>query len=480
MLRRIPRPLGLLLVVAALLSLAWTFATTPFEGPDESAHFNYTQYLAETGHRPMVTGGLHPDSTQVGTVLTFLNLTQLATDVNARPAWSQHEMRKLERVLDTFGEKGEEDGSGPNPLAKNPPLYYAYETIPYRIGSLGSFWDRLVLMRLASGLLFLIAVLCTWFAAAELFRATWPRLIATGCVAMLPQLTFISGTVQADNMLVAVWSAFALAGLRLLRRGPSIGRVTAVCGLAGLSALTHGRGTAIIFPLAVVLLVAFARARLPWRETARWLGAGAVLLVAAAVLYKTLLTPTGGGAYGGEVNLSAPGFSVKQLITDTWQFYFPKLPFMDLRVGPSYGYRQVFVESFFGRFGALDVNYTRDIYDLIQDAAAIGLVGLVVAIVTRWQAIRARWPQVTLLVAMTVAMLALLHVASYRALRTGADPLITGRYLLPLVSVFGLTVAFVISSLRPRLAAAAGTLVLGGILALNLGGIMLTLTRFYG
>jgi hypothetical protein len=81
---------------------------------------------------------------------------------------------------------------------------------------------------------------------------------------------------------------------------------------------------------------------------------------------------------------------------------------------------------------------------------------------------------------MTVSMLALLHVASYRALRTGSDPLITGRYLLPLVTIFGLTVAFVVSSLRPRLSAALGTLVLAGLLALNLGGIMLTLTRFYG
>jgi 4-amino-4-deoxy-L-arabinose transferase-like glycosyltransferase len=479
MVRRIPRPLGLLLVVAALLSLAWTFTTTPFEGPDESAHFNYTQYLAETGHRPTVTGGLHPDSTQVGTVLTFLNLTQLAGDVNARPAWSQLEQRKLQSVLDFFGEKGEEDGSGPNPLAKNPPLYYAYETIPYRVGSVGSFWDRLVLMRLASGLLFLIAVACTWLAAAELFAATWPRLVATGCVALLPQLTFLSGTVNADNMLVAVWSAFAVAALRLVRRGPTLRRVLAVCGIAALSALTHGRGTAIVVPLGVVLLIAFLRARPPWRQAVRWLAAGGALLAVGAVLYKTLLTPTG-GAYGGEVNLSAPGFSIKGLISDTWQFYFPKLPLMELRSGPHYGYRQVFIEGFFGRFGSLEVNYAPGIYDLIQDVCAIGLAGLIAAIIARWSAIRARWPQVAVLVAMTVSMLALLHVASYRALRTGSDPLITGRYLLPLVTIFGLTVAFVVSSLRPRLSAALGTLVLAGLLALNLGGIMLTLTRFYG
>ncbi len=479
MLRRLPRPLGLLLVVAALLSLAWTFTTAPFQGPDESAHFNYTQYLAETGHRPVVTGGLHPDSTEVSTVLTYFNLTQLAGDSNARPAWSRLEEQRLQTVLDFFGKKGRRDGSGPNPLAKNPPLYYAYETIPYRVGLLGSFGDRLIVMRLASGLLFLITVLCAWLAAAEIFASTWPRLLAGGCVALLPQLAFLSGTVNADNMLVAVWSVFAVAALRLVRRGPSLGRVLAVCALAVLSGLTHGRGTAIVVPLFVTLLIAFLRARPPWRQTLRWLGAGLGLLAVAGIAYKALLAPTG-GAYGGEVNLHAPGFSVKQLIGDTWQFYFPKLPLMELRQGPHYGYRQVFIEGFFGRFGSLEIDYATGIYDFIQDVCAIGLAGLVAAVIARWSAVRAHWPQIAVLLSMTVSMLALLHVASYRALRTGTDPLITGRYLLPLVVAFGCTVAFVVTSLRPRIAATVGTLVLAGMLVLNLTGLMLSMARFYG
>ena len=334
-------------------------------------------------------------------------------------------------------------------------------------------------MRLASGLLFLVTVLCAWLAAAEIFAGTWPRLLAGGTVALLPQLAFLSGTINADNMLVAVWSVFAVAALRLVRRGPSLGRVLAVCVLAILSALTHGRGTAIAGPLIVALLIAFLRARPPWRQTLLWLGAALGLLAIAGAAYKSLLTPTG-GAYGGEVNLHAPGFSVKQLITDTWQFYFPKLPLMELRQGPHYGYRQVFIEGFFGRFGSLDINYATGIYDLIQDVCAIGLAGLVAAVIARWSSVRAHWPQIAVLLSMTVSMLALLHVASYRALRTGTDPLITGRYLLPLAVVFGCTVAFVVTSVRPRIAATLGTLVLAGMLVLNLAGLMLSLARFYG
>jgi hypothetical protein len=51
--------------------------------------------------------------------------------------------------------------------------------------------------------------------------------------------------------------------------------------------------------------------------------------------------------------------------------------------------------------------------------------------------------------------------------------------MLPLVVVFGATVAWVIGSLRPRTSAVVGTLALSGLLALNLGGLLLTLTRFY-
>src|SRR5262245_23406719 len=71
--RRIPAPLRAILVVAALLSLGWSYATGPLLGPDEPQHFNYAQRLSETGKRPSSVTGLHPDSTITSTVLTYFN-----------------------------------------------------------------------------------------------------------------------------------------------------------------------------------------------------------------------------------------------------------------------------------------------------------------------------------------------------------------------------------------------------------------------
>ena len=65
-----------------------------------------------------------------------------------------------------------------------------------------------------------------------------------------------------------------------------------------------------------------------------------------------------------------------------------------------------------------------------------------------------------MLAAIAVSMIGLLHLASYRALVGSGDPLITGRYLLPLVTVFGLAVAFVADARCGRARApCCGTLV---------------------
>jgi hypothetical protein len=42
---RPPAPLGALLLVAALLGVAWTVVTPAFQAPDENAHFGYVQNM---------------------------------------------------------------------------------------------------------------------------------------------------------------------------------------------------------------------------------------------------------------------------------------------------------------------------------------------------------------------------------------------------------------------------------------------------
>lgn len=480
MLARVPKPLRALLAVAALLTLAWSFTTGPLLAPDEPQHYNYAQHLAETGKRPNLLLGPHADSTVTGTALTFFNIVQTAGDPNGRPGYTRAEQQRwplLEKALDS---SAYEDGGGPNALAKNPPLYYAYEVVPYHVGKeLGGFFGSLWAMRLASGLLFLITIALTWLIASELFASTLPRVVATGFVALLPEMGFLSGAVNADNLLICIWTAFVLMALRLVRHGPTTGRTLALFALAAASLLTHGRGTAILFPLVIVVLVAYLRQRRPLRRTLIQLGAGVAVVAAVYSAYRLFASPTG-GAYGGEVTFPTGAASLGELLSSIWQFYLPKLPLMSPRVGPAYGYRQVVIETLFGTFGSVDTRFSRETYDLIQGGVALLLVACAAGLVAHRHSLARRWPELVVLASTTAGMLTLLHAASYRALLFGTDPLITGRYLLPLAPIFGCGIAFVVWALPRRVGVVVSAVVLASLVALTLGGLGISADRFYG
>ena len=74
----------------------------------------------------------------------------------------------------------------------------------------------------------------------------------------------------------------------------------------------------------------------------------------------------------------------------------------------------------------------------------------------------------------------MLRASAWRDLPTGGDPIITGRYLTPLLPMLGVAVAAVAVSLPRRVGPAAATLVLGleGLLAL--GALGAAVVRFYG
>ena len=482
--RRVPLALALILLVAALQSIAWDVALPPFQGPDEDAHFAYVQHLAETGHLQSVTSGAGPLSTEEETAMRLLNLHPLIGDLSARPAWNTVDL-SLWRAADRALPKGSRaDGSGPNPLAKNPPLYYAAMSIPYRMFVWLPLLKRLFVLRLFNALCYLASIALTWLIAGEaLGRVRWKQTLAAGVVALEPQLAFMSATINADNLLVALTTGFLYACLRLVRLGPSMARVLAVSGLASAAVLTHGRGLVTLPVLAVTLLVAWLRHRPAARATLEQ-GAVAATTVGAAFIAYLLVGRAGGGSlYGGQVTqLNSGSFNVRQFLSSIYQFYFPRLPSLQPRIGPEYGYRQVFINTFYATFGSLEVMFRQRVYDMLQVLSAIGLFGFYTACVVRRRALTRSWPVVTVMLALLLTTLFFLHYVSYRALlgNGGSDPLIVGRYLLPMVSLFALAIVFTVGSLPRRAGPLVGAAILSIGVLLSLGGIGITAGRFYG
>ncbi len=481
--RRVPRALALLILVGALQALAWDVAVPAFQGPDEDGHFGYVQYLAETGRLQSTTTGPGPLSSEAEVAMHTLNLHALIGNLSARPAWSTADLRLWRETERALPKGSRANGSGPNPIARNPPLYYALMAIPYRVFVWLPLLKRLFVLRLISALCFLATIALTWLIAGEAFgRVRWKQMLAAGSVALEPQLAFMSGTVNADNLLVALTTAFLYASLRLVRLGPSTGRVLGASVLAAAAVLTHGRGLVTLPVLAVALVLAWVRHRPSTRASLALASAASAIIAAAFAVYLLIARAGGGSLYGGQVTqLNGGSFNLRQFLSSIYQFYFPKLPSLQPRIGPEYCYRQVFIDTFYATFGSLEVTFKQRIYDLLQVFSALGVVAFYTACVVRWRILARRWHIVAVLLALLVTTLFFLHYVSYQALlgNGGSDPLIVGRYLLPMISLFGLAIAFTADSLPRR----GGQLLAAGVLAagllLSLGGIGITAARFY-
>ena len=473
-------------MVAAVEVLAWTVVIAPFQGPDEAAHFAYTQYLAETGHKPSFDSGGGSYSHEMDNLLGALNLYTLKRQGTARPFWTDNELSSWKRSQAAMTAADRSNGSGPNAIAKNPPLYYALEAIPYKVTvALGANpLTRLFWMRLFSGLFFLAAVAFTWFAAAELFRSPFLRTLAAATVALLPLSSEIGASLNPDALLAALFAGALLAGLRLLQRGFSALRVVGLLALTAAALLTHGRGLPLLGFTAIALALAWYRHRPPVRAAVIRVGIGVAVIAAGFAIYALVLSGSGGGGiYGGELRF-ARHFSPLQFASFVWQFYLPRLPFMGVRPGPNFGFFEFYVQGYLpGAFGSEDVRWSADVYRTAHLIVLLGVAGLVVAAVSMRERLAARWDAALLVVCFVVVPVLFLHLASYRAvIDPGAtDALIVGRYLVPLTPALGLAIAFAVRAIRRdgRRALLAGAVLGCGVL-LQLGALGLTAVRFYG
>jgi len=480
-LRSLPATAWILLAVAAAHGTAWAFVTAPLQGPDETSHVAYVQALAENGDGPKRSEGDGPWSSEVNVLAERVYLHSIDGHPGGKPMWDR--VDETERELEKIDDAGRRDTTGPNPAAINPPLYYAYATVAWKLSPDQSLLGRLTAVRLATVLLMVIVVLLTYLLAAEVFTREWPRFLATALVALHPKLGHTAGQVNPDLMLAVFGTGFLLAAARLVQRGPTAGRLAALALTAAGGVLTHPRGLYLL-PAALVVLavVALQRRPAPAALAKAAAGVGAVCVAGFAGAYLYSRGHSGGAAFGGNAP-TASGFNSREFFSYLWQFYLPKFNFFTATFGPpgGYGYRQFFIETFFGAYANFEVNFSPRLYDRLQIAAFVGLVGLYTTAVLRRREIARRWPIVAVVVATFGGLLMQLHLTSYASLRNGGiDVVITGRYLLPVLALFGLAAAFTVGSLPRRLAAPVAGVLLGAAVVLCLGALGTTFTRFYG
>jgi 4-amino-4-deoxy-L-arabinose transferase-like glycosyltransferase len=476
LLRRAPRPLLVLLAVAAVEAVAWSIVLPPLQGPDEISHVAYVQRLVESRSIPWQHGGAKDDSkppysTELTTGAATAGTFELDGNPAARPNDTAADEALWDQSQEGFGRAQRANG-GFRSAMKNPPAYYLYSGLVYTATSPLDLFDQLFLMRLANIPLLLAMVVFTWLLAGELLpRRRALQTLAAAVVALQPQLIQLTANVNPDVLLAATSTAGLYLSVVILQRGLSAPRVAGLVSLCVLAGFTHGRGLALVVPALLALALRLWKDRRPDGRpvavTAGALALGAVASLAALVFVAT--------------NQSPSPTEVRRLFSYVWQFYLPRLGFMSPPLGrQDYGIREVMTERFYGAFAQLEVHFPAGFYDALWVAMGVVAIGAFAALLVHRRAVAARWDVAVVLAGAVVGLLGLLHTVAFRSLLSNeADPIIAGRYLLPVAALFGIAVALAVSLFPRRWGAAAGGAVVATLALVQVAALGITLERFY-
>jgi 4-amino-4-deoxy-L-arabinose transferase-like glycosyltransferase len=454
-----------LLAVALVQAIAWICLLPPLQGPDETGHVSYTQKIVEAGTIPWRAVGWAPAE---GTPPMSTEMEQAVYTAGIPPSWGQPAGKPAATGLDErrWDERrraldGDARGDGGFTSAMAyPPLYYLYEAVPYAVTYPASIFDRAFAMRLANLPLLLAVVIFSWLVAGELFgRRRWLQTLATAAVVVQPQLIHMTAVVNPDIGLAAIWAAALYVMIRLVKEGPSRRRLAWLAALAIASCLTQPRGLALVIPAvaAVALSLRSERRRPALAAVGAAYLAGAVLLV----------------HYATRGDLDA--FRIRQFGSYLWQFYLPRLDFMTPALGPEWGVRDVFVDRFFGGFAQLEVVLPEALLSVVVVAVLVVGALAVAGLVVHRRALARRRDVAIVCGLAVVGYLLLIHAAAFRGLLIVPDPAITGRYLLPLIPLYGAGIALAVSWLRREV----GAVVLVALTSLQLAAFGLLFERFY-
>jgi 4-amino-4-deoxy-L-arabinose transferase-like glycosyltransferase len=481
-LRRVTPPASLAALLAIVISvgIAWALLVSPWQSPDELAHFSYAQSLAENFAIPSTSG--RPEASSD---LSFADGAVGASrgafwPASAPPDWSAGDYRAYLSAEHSAQRPSTSDGTGPSSATGNPPLYYLLAAGAYLIDSGGTAFGRLYAIRLFGVLLLSITAIAAWLLAGEVFgRRRLPQLACAAVASLMPMSTFIGTAVNPDAMLMPLWTLAFWLGARVIKRRAQGSDAVFLCAVTAAAILTKATSYALAGPVGLALLIGLLRRPAPERLRALIPLAGAALvLVVPVIAWLDIASTLGGVSVTAVASSPAHPFLIRQFLSYVWQFYLPRLPFeTPFRITSDLPAYDLWLRQGTGVFGWLDVYLPGWLYQ----AAAVTAAGL--AVLTVGLLSRLRRPVDLLLLAFfgltLLALLVLLHVVEYRTLIIGGGPFLQGRYLLPVVSLLGLAVGLVVARIPFGFRPAACALVLTTLLAVQVISLSTVAHAYY-
>lgn len=190
------------------VTFIWAIVVPIFQAPDEPAHFNYIQYIAERRHLPK---GPYMQPEKASDYLeTALNLTNF------------YDVKRTKSVTMQFfnGDKGINEYSvlvnDNNPLSENnniypaldyPPLYYILNVPLYKL-FYPNILAQVIAIRLFSAIMTLLLVLISYYSFILIFKDRTMALFLSLILAFYPMLNFIGASINNDNLINLLYFCF--------------------------------------------------------------------------------------------------------------------------------------------------------------------------------------------------------------------------------------------------------------------------------
>jgi 4-amino-4-deoxy-L-arabinose transferase-like glycosyltransferase len=256
-----------LLILAFLRGLLYLAVMPPWQHYDEPTHFEYVRLIAERRALP-----------QPGDYDLAMR-REIAASMQVHSFWGDTPL-PLPLWSDTSPELGISE-------LEHPPLYYSLLALPQMLIAQQSVETQLYLARFVSVLFYLLAVAATYGLTSELLPARrWLPLTVSCFVALLPPFTDLGSSVNNDVGVAAITTCLLWSSVRLLRRGPALGRVVVTLLLAGAGLAIKSTSGLIAVAILLALVAAYVHsARLLGAQIRRrWVWIGLVLLVPVLLL----------------------------------------------------------------------------------------------------------------------------------------------------------------------------------------------------
>ncbi len=476
---RVPRAAWVCGAVAWLSAASWSIVMPPFQVPDEPAHFAYAQQLAETGSLPTSYSVRYAPEELAA--LTGLDHNEVRGDALHGTISSPSQQQFLEHYLaQPFPRHGE---GGAGVATSQPPLYYALQSIPYRLASSGNLLERLALMRLLSTLMAgLTALFAYLFLREALPGSPWAWTVGGLAVALFPLVGFMSGAVNPDSMLCAVSAALFYCLARAFRRGFSTQMAVAIGVLTAVGFLTKLNFLGLVPGVALALAILTRRAvRSEGRAAYRSLAlAGAI--GASPVCVYALINILSNHAGLGLASTGIRKTSKHGLFGELgyiWQLYLPRLPGMTNDF-PGLLTSRLWFDRSVGLYGWLDTTFPTWVYNVALVPAGVIAALCARALLASRTELRRRIWELLAYATIGLGVMALVGADSFLELSERSGGYTEPRYLLPMAVLFGAILALAARGAGRRWGPAVGALIVVLILGHDIFSQLLVVSRYYG